>query len=303
MVSTLLVRASESVRLARLAMRNPAARRISRRFVAGETLAEGIAAAQELAAQGRSVSLDLVGEHVTVDDDAEAATRDYEATITAMAEHHIPSGVSIKPSQLGSLLDVDRARARLTGLAEAAGAAELHLTLDMEDSSTTETTIKLVEGLHADGHTHVGCAVQTYLHRTPEDVERLSELGASLRLCKGAYAEPETVAHQDRRAIDDAYARCATALLERGTFPRFATHDHVLIGHIRSEARRIDRSTDDYEFQMLYGVRTDVQQRLVDIGEGLCLYVPFGDAWYAYFVRRLAERPANLWFLVRAMLP
>lgn len=303
MVSTLLVRASENPRLAGIAMRNPAARRIARRFVAGETLQEGIAAAQELVEQGRSVSLDLVGEYVQDETDADHAAGDYQAAIAAMAEHTIPSGVSIKPSQLGSLLDVDRARARLTELAERAGQAGLHVTLDMEDASTTETTIKLVEGLHADGHTHVGCAVQAYLHRTPEDIARLNELGASLRLCKGAYAEPRDVAHHDRATIDEAYAGCATALLEEGTFPRFATHDHRLMGHVRREARRIGRSPTTYEFQMLYGVRPDVEQRLVDIGEGLCIYVPYGAAWYAYFVRRLAERPANLWFLARALLP
>lgn len=303
MVSTILVRASESTRLASLATNNPAARKLSRRFIAGESLDEGIEAARDLAAQGRMVSLDLVGEHVTGDEDADAAAEDYRQTIAAMAQHAIPSGVSIKPSQLGSMLDVDRARMRLTGLAGAAGAAGLHLTLDMEDASTTEITIKLVEALHGEGYTHVGCAVQTALHRTPDDVERLSELGASLRLCKGAYAEDDAIAHTDRDAIDDAYARCATALLERGTFPRFATHDHRLIGHIRAEARRLGTATDAYEFQMLYGVRPDVQQRLIDIGEGLCIYVPFGDAWYAYFVRRLAERPANMMFLVRALLP
>jgi len=303
MVSTILVRASESARLANIATNNPAAGKLARRFIAGETLDEGIAAARELTDRGRTVSLDLVGEHVTGDEDADAAARDYRDTIAAMARHAIPSGVSIKPSQLGSMLDVDRARERLAGLAEAAGAAGLHVTLDMEDAATTEITIKLVEALHGEGHTHVGCAVQTALRRTPDDVERLSELGASLRLCKGAYAEADGIAHTERAAIDDAYAQCATALLERGTFPRFATHDHRLIGHIRTEARRLGAATGDYEFQMLYGVRTDVQQRLIDIGEGLCIYVPFGDAWYAYFVRRLAERPANMVFFARALLP
>ncbi len=301
MVSTLLVRASESERLARFATNNRVARLISRPFIAGSTVAEGIAAARDLVAAGRTVSLDLVGEHVTSETEADRATDGYEATIAAMAEAELRSGVSIKPSQLGTELDVDRARARLTRLAEEAGAADLHVTLDMEDSSTTETTVKLVEALHGDGHTHVGCALQTALHRTPDDVERLNELGASVRLCKGAYAESARIAHQHRGAVDDAFQRCATALLERGTYPRFATHDHQIIGHVRREARRLGRTTDGYEFQMLYGVRTDVQQRLVEIGEHLCIYVPFGEAWYAYFMRRLAERPTNVLFFLRAL--
>lgn len=301
MVSTLLVRASESERLEQLAMRNRIAQMVARRFIAGETLAEGIVAARELIALGRTVSLDLVGEHVTGSAESDAAAGSYIATVEAMAAEALRSGVSVKPSQLGTALDADRARQRLTEVAEAAGAAGLHVTLDMEDASTTETTIALVEALHADGHQHVGCAVQTALHRTPEDVDRLNELGASVRLCKGAYAEEASIAHKDRASIDDAYRRCTTALLARGTYPRFATHDHRLIGFAREEARRLGRATEEYEFQMLYGVRTDVQTRLVDIGEQLCVYVPFGQAWYAYFVRRLAERPANLVFFARML--
>jgi proline dehydrogenase len=301
MLSTLLVRASENRRLEQLATANPLARRIAHRFVAGTTLEQGIAAARQLAETGRVISLDLVGEHVQDEADADAAAVDYESAIAAIASEALPSGVSIKPSQLGSTLSADRARRRLTDLAKAAAAAGAHVTLDMEDSTTTEPTIRLVEALHADGHTHVGCAVQAYLHRTPEDVERLSELGASLRLCKGAYAEGPEVAHQDRDAIDEAYRECTTALLERGTYPRFATHDHRMIGHARREARRLGRGREDYEFQMLYGVRPDLQQRLVDIDETLCIYVPYGEAWYAYFVRRLAERPANLVFFLRAL--
>jgi proline dehydrogenase len=301
MVSTALVRASENERLARLATHNRVAQRVARRFVAGETLAEGIAAAQELTRDGRTVSLDLVGEHVTNEAESDRAARGYLDTIEAMSAEGVPSGVSIKPSQLGTALDADRARERLSRLAVAAAEAGLHVTLDMEDSSTTETTIKLVESLHGEGHAHVGCAVQSYLHRTEDDIERLNDVGASVRLCKGAYAEGSRIAYQDRGAIDAAYERCATALLERGSYPRFATHDHRLIGFVRREARRLGRDTDDYEFQMLFGVRNDVQQRLVDIGERLCVYVPFGEAWYAYFMRRLAERPANLVFFLRML--
>ena len=301
MVSTLLVRASESERLERLATRNRLAQLVAGRFIAGKTLDDGITAAQELVALGRMVSLDLVGEHVTNEAECDQAADAYLDTIEAMAAAALRSGVSVKPSQLGTGLDLSRATERLTKLAETAGSAGLHVTLDMEDASTTEATIELVEALHAEGHPHVGCAVQSYLHRTVEDVERLNELGASVRLCKGAYAESERIAYHDRDSIDASFRRCTTSLLADGTYPRIATHDHRLIGFARQEARRLGRSTDDYEFQMLYGVRTDVQERLVDIGEQLCVYVPFGEAWFAYFMRRLAERPANLVFFARML--
>jgi proline dehydrogenase len=301
MLASLLVRASENRRLERFATGNPLAQRIAHRFVAGVSLEEGLSVARTLDAAGRTISLDLVGEHVDDDASADAAARDYEATLAAIAEHRLPAGVSIKPSQLGSSLSVDQTLRRLTVLAKTAAAAGAHVTLDMEDSGTTETTIALVEALHADGHAHVGCAVQAYLHRTPDDIERLSALGASVRLCKGAYAEGPAVAHQSRDAVDEAYRACTTALLERGTYPRFATHDHRMIAHARREVARLGLARDSYEFQMLYGVRTELQQRLVDSRESLCIYVPFGQAWYAYFVRRLAERPANLVFFLRAL--
>lgn len=307
MVSKLLVRASESDRLQELATDGGVAGRltgrIAHRFIAGEELGDATEVARSLNANGRTVSLDLVGEKVRSDTDADRAASDYEAVIAAMAAHGLRSGISIKPSQLGSAQDLGRTRARLSRLAAAAGAAGLHLTLDMEDATTVEATIDLVELLHGEGHQHVGCAVQTALHRTPDDVARLNTLGASVRLCKGAYAEPASIAHQHREDIDEAYHRCARLLLESGTYPRFATHDHRLIGAIRREARALGRGTDAYEFQMLYGIRTDVQDRLVAIGEHLCIYVPFGNAWYPYFVRRLAERPANIVFFARALLP
>ena len=303
MVSKLLVRASESDRLQEVAMGTSVTRRISRRFIAGERLDDATDAARALVASGRTVSLDLVGERVRSDADADAAATDYQAVIEAMSAEELPSGISVKPSQLGTGLDPDRARQRLTGLAEAAGAAGLHLTLDMEDANTVDPTIDLVTDLHEAGHTHVGCAVQAALHRTLDDIDRLNELGASLRLCKGAYAEAAEISHQRREDIDAAYLAGAERLLRDGTYPRFATHDHQLIGSIRRAARDRGRTTAEYEFQMLYGIRDDVQRRLVGIGEQLCVYLPFGDAWYPYFVRRLAERPANMVFFARALLP
>ena len=301
MVSRLLVRASESARLERLVSSNPLARGLAIRFVAGERLEDGVRVANALADDGLLISLDLVGEHVTDVDAARAAADEQRAAVDAIGAGRLPAGISVKPSQLGSSFAPETCMELLERLAKDADKVGAHVTLDMEDSSTTETTVGLVEALHRAGQRHVGCAVQAYLHRTPADLRRLSTLGASVRLCKGAYAEAPNIALQRNAHVDRAYRECATMLLEHGTYPRFATHDHRIIGFVRREARRLGVTPDAYEFQMLYGVRPDLQQRLVDIGEQVCVYVPFGDAWYAYFVRRLAERPANLLFLLRAL--
>jgi proline dehydrogenase len=172
----------------------------------------------------------------------------------------------------------------------------------MEDSEVTEATIALVEQLQVAGHSYVGCAVQSYLHRTLGDVQRLSTAGASLRLCKGAYAEPAEIAYQSRDQVDAAYARCADYLLQNGHYPRFATHDHRLIAYIRRSAAAAGRRKDDFEFQMLYGIRTKLQDELVAAGYPVRVYVPFGEQWYPYFMRRLAERPANVAFFLRALV-
>jgi proline dehydrogenase len=171
----------------------------------------------------------------------------------------------------------------------------------MEGSDVTEATVAIVERLRQAGHADVGCAVQSYLRRTWADVERLSGAGASLRLCKGAYAEPESVAYQSRGEVDIAYAEAATYLLQHGTYPRIATHDDVLIEHVKRTARRLGKEPGDFEFQMLHGVRASLQDALVADGWRLRVYVPFGHEWYPYFMRRLAERPANLLFFLRAL--
>lgn len=302
MISQLLIHASQDERLGRLITGNPLTRAVAQRFVAGDTLEDGIRAATELHQRGHTVSLDLVGEHVGTTDAADEAAHGYQEAIAALRDRHLAGGISVKPTQLGLTLDPNEAARRLGDIAAAAKTGGFHVTLDMEDSSTTAATVDLVTALHQQGHDHVGCAVQAYLHRTPADVEALSAAGASLRLCKGAYAEPDDVAYKGNSEVDAAYRELASYLLERGTYPRFATHDHRLIGFIRREARRLGRSTDEYEFQMLYGVRPDVQDRLAALGERVCVYVPYGPAWYPYFMRRLAERPANIAFFLRALV-
>ena len=301
MVRTLLIKASESEALRHQIMGRALTRDIAMRFVAGDTLDDGMAASRQLAAGGKTVTLDYLGEAVTDEAEARTAAKAYLEAMTRLEDEGLPAGVSIKPTQMGLGFN-DGLCIELLGEIAAAGehCAE-HVTLDMEGSDVTEDTVALVERLQAAGHGYVGCAVQSYLHRTLADVARLSAAGASLRLCKGAYAEPAEVAYQARDQVDASYARCAEYLLREGTYPRFATHDHRLIRHICKLARTLGKPPTSYEFQMLYGVRPALQDQLVADGYRVRVYVPYGDQWYPYFMRRLAERPANVVFFLRAL--
>ncbi len=302
MPNALLVRASESRRLRALVSGLDVSRSIAMRFIAGETLDDGLRVARELAALGRSVTLDYLGEAVGSEAEAREAQRVVLELLARL--EGLPAGVSVKPTQMGLGSGRDGgalARELLGGIVAAADATGDHVTLDMEGSDVTEATVALVEDLHADGHQAVGCAVQSYLHRTLHDCVRLSEAGASLRLCKGAYAEPPDLAYQSAADVDASWSACADVLLARGTYPRFATHDGRLIDHVRRVAGYLGVERDGFEFQMLYGIRPALQSALVEEGYRLRVYVPFGAEWYPYFMRRLAERPANLAFFLRAL--
>jgi proline dehydrogenase len=297
----LLIRAADNGRLAALARSSPVARQVVDRYIAGETVADGLAAARLLAAGGMTLTLDHVGEFVDSLDQAEHAAEVYRDLLHRIGAAGLPAGVSIKPSQLGLLLDQDAAARLVTDLGTRAADAGVHVTLDMEDHTTTEATVHLVERAQAEGVHTVGCAIQSYLHRTAEDVRHLTAAGASLRLCKGAYAEPEHVAYQRKVEVDRSYLEAARYLLAEGHEPRFATHDHRLIAAIKRSAALLGRHRSTYEFQMLYGIRPELQRALVADGYRLRVYVPFGVQWYPYFMRRLAERPANLTFFLRAL--
>lgn len=299
---TLLIKASESEGLKRQIVSRRITHDIAMRFVAGDTLDEGMAVSRELVARGKSVTLDYLGESVAGEADARAAAKAYVEAAARLGEEGLPAGISVKPSQMGMLFSHDLCVELLTEIAAAGERTCEHLTLDMEASDVTERTVALVEQLQAAGHSYVGCAVQSYLHRTFDDVVRLSKIGASLRLCKGAYAEPAEVAYQSRDTVDSSYARCADYLLREGTYPRFATHDHRLIRYIARSADQAGRSKAEFEFQMLYGVRTQLQDTLIADGYQCRVYVPYGDQWYPYFMRRLAERPANVAFFLRALV-
>jgi proline dehydrogenase len=316
MLRTTLIKASDSALLRGQVMRRSISRRIAYRFVAGETLDDGLATTRALARSGRSVTLDYLGEAVSTEGEARSAAKVYREALDRIGEEALPCGVSVKPTQMGLdfapdlcaelLAEIVAAAERLPDTADAGEAPghDAHVTLDMEGSGVTEQTVALVESLWAAGHRQVGCAVQTYLHRTPGDLARLSSLdpgGASLRLCKGAYAEPPAIAHQAKGDVDRAYRECADQLLQHGRYPRFATHDDAIIDHIRNRAAQLGLERSAFELQMLYGIRTSLQEALVRDGYRMRVYVPFGGQWYPYFMRRLAERPANLVFFLRSL--
>jgi proline dehydrogenase len=202
---------------------------------------------------------------------------------------------------MGLSFDPDLSVELIAEIAAEARRFDGHVNLDMEGSDMTEATVVLCERLRGDGHDNVGCALQSYLHRNHDDVVRLTGTGASLRLIKGAYDEPPSVAYQNAAGVDASYERSMDWLLAHGHYPRIATHDDALIERAKRTAIRLGRSPDDFEFQMLYGVRTALQDDLVAAGWRMRVYIPFGDQWYSYFMRRIAERPANMVFFLRAL--
>ena len=293
-----LIAAGRNRFLERQATTRALPRRIAMRFIAGETLEDGLAAVRAIAAEGKTTTLDFLGEAVTGPDDARAAQRTILEAAACIAEESLPTSLSVKPTQMGLAFDADLAHKLVSQIA---ASTDTRVNLDMEGSNVTEATVALCERLRADGYSNVGCAVQAYLRRIQHDIERLTAAGASLRLTKGAYDEPPHIAFQTSREVDESFARCADWLLANGHYPRIATHDDVLIERVKRTVARLGLSPDDFEFQMLHGVRRDLQDRLVAAGWRLRVYVPFGKQWYPYFMRRIAERPANLVFFLRAV--
>jgi proline dehydrogenase len=262
-------------------------------------LDDAIAAARRLNRSGMSVSLDLLGEEVTSAEEVENARREYEACLHRISEEDIDGNISVKLTQLGLSLDQDLTASTLDQLAKAASALELTITIDMEDSTYTESTIEIYRAAQAK-HGNLGVALQAYLHRTPGDLATLAPEGGHLRLCKGAYVESPEIAFTDKDDVDAAYTRLLEPLMrESRTLPAIATHDPRLIEQTRRLARA--RSAP-FEFQMLYGVALATQRDLAAAGYPLRIYVPYGVRWYPYLVRRLGERPANLMFFLRALL-
>jgi proline dehydrogenase len=274
----------------------------ARRFIAGESTAEAIAAARALEARGLSQTLDYLGESVSTAAAADQATREYLEVIDEVVAAGVGRNVSLKLTQLG--LDLDRVTAidNLRRILEPATTHGFFVRIDMENSPYTEVTLEIFETLWGLGYRNLGVVLQSALRRTPEDLDRVLTIGGRVRLVKGAYKEPASVAHQRKADVDCAYVTLMETLLTRGAFPAIATHDEAIIAHAKAFVAREQIAKDRFEFQMLYGIRRDLQQRLIAQGFRLRLYVPYGTEWYPYFMRRLAERPANLWFVVRNLL-
>lgn len=271
---------------------------LARRFVAGESLDEAVAVAEDLIRAGFEVSLDHLGEHVTHLQEAIHARNDYMACLDRIGAAGLAANISVKLTQLGMGLDDDLAASSLSELAARAADVGTSVTVDMEESEYTDTTIGIYERVQGE-YGNVGIAVQSYLKRTRSDLERLIPLGGHIRLCKGAYAEPEEVAFQSNEDVDAEFDRLLELLMAAAEAkPAIASHDEARIALAK---RLIDDRQSPYEFQMLYGVRGPLQRRLLEDGYPVRIYVPYGAAWYPYLTRRLAERPANTLFFLRAL--
>jgi proline dehydrogenase len=281
----------------RYGMKSPTS--FARRFIAGESVEEAIDAARQVEAAGLLQTLDYLGESVRTLAEADAATRDYLHVIDAVLKAGIERNLSLKLTQLG--LDVDRASAvdNLRRILERA--QDFFVRLDMESSQYTETTLGIFETLWQQNYRNIGVVLQADLHRSEPDAERIMALGARIRLVKGAYREPASVAYPKKSDVDAAYVRLMKRLLSDGTYPAIATHDEAMIQEAQRYATERQIAKDRFEFQMLYGIRRDLQASLVAQGYRVRVYIPFGRQWFPYFMRRLGERPANVGFVLRGI--
>jgi proline dehydrogenase len=273
----------------------------ARRFIAGETIEEAVDVGRALQSRGMLLTLDYLGESVSTIEAAAAAAREYLRLIDVIVSAGIERNLSLKLTQLGVTIDratcVDNLR-RILDPAERHG---FFVRIDMENSPFTDVTLEVFRTMWQQGHRCLGVALQAALYRTPADVDRMNEIGARVRLVKGAYKEPRTVAHQLKPEVDTAYRGLMQRLLDEGTYPAIATHDERLIEDTCDYAERRGIAPDRFEFQMLYGIRRDLQASLVARGYRMRVYVPFGREWFPYFMRRLGERPANVGFVLRGM--
>jgi proline dehydrogenase len=278
--------------------KSSAARKFTKRFVAGDTLEEAAEVISRLAANHYLSSLDHLGENVTSIEQAAEARDAYLLALDPIAANRLPSTISLKLTQMGLDSSEQACLENVRALARRADAAGSRVEIDMESTAYTDRTLRVVEQIAGE----CGCVravIQAYLFRSENDIDRLNRLGIPVRLCKGAYLEPHTAAFAEKPAVDRNYLKLMKTLLDSGIYPALATHDEQIHGEALRYARERGLGKDKFEFQMLYGIRRDLQKRLVDQGYRVRLYVPYGTAWYPYFMRRLAERPANLLFLIR----
>jgi len=276
-------------------------RRMAARFIAGEELEDALKVIRRLNAEGFMVTLDLLGESVQETAEAEAACQAYLRLLDRLAVERLNSHVSVKLTQLGLAIDEGSACRHLSLICECAARHHNFVRVDMEGSAFTEATLRVFRTVSAPRHV-AGIVIQSYLYRSDKDVEELLKCGARIRLVKGAYDEPPAIAYRRKRDVDRSFSRLMEMMLSSGIYHAIATHDERLIAAAQEYARAHDISADHYEFQLLYGIRRHLQRDLLRQGARVRLYVPYGRQWYAYFMRRLAERPANLLFLLRNLL-
>jgi proline dehydrogenase len=298
----LLLRLSESKRLAPLMMHNSASRRVARRFVAGETLDDAVEAARDVNRRLQLASLDLLGENVSDEAGARRAAEGYLAVFDRIAQERLDANVSLKLTQLGLDLSEDLCFELLEKIVAHATNQGNFVRIDMEGSAYTQRTVEIAKRVRAK-YTGVGTVMQAYLYRTEQDVQDLLAAGCRLRLCKGAYKEPPEVAFPKKFDVDANYVKLMKMLLPSGIYHGIATHDPAMIQATKDFAREHNIKRDQFEFQMLYGIRTDLQEKLVRDGFRVRVYIPYGVDWFPYFMRRLAERPANVAFFLRNLLP
>ncbi|MEV6106724.1 proline dehydrogenase family protein [Streptomyces sp. NPDC051940] len=305
MLGPVLLAASRSDRMRKIVAAAPVTKPVVNRFVAGEQLDDAVGAVQDLDARGMEVTLDFLGEDITDPSEALRTRDNYLRLAEALKDAGLGprAEMSVKLSAFGQALTGghDIALANIRPVVEAAAAANTTVTLDMEDHTTVDSTLAILEELRRE-HPQTGAVVQSYLFRTEEDCHQLATSGSRVRLVKGAYKEPATVAFQDKREVDRAYVRCLKILMAGEGYPMIGSHDPRMIAITQEMARRFGRKLDEYEFQMLYGIRESEQERLVAEGHRMRVYVPYGTDWYGYFMRRLAERPANLAFFLRSLV-
>lgn len=288
--------------VAHFVTRNGLSKGFALRFIAGETLDEAMVVTGELNRLGYKVTLDALGEHVRGEAEALRAVATYQQILDRIAEVGLDSTISVKPTMLGLDISEDLCRWNTAAVLERAKQHRIFVRIDMEGSPYTQRTLDLAYALFPDYPDNVGIVLQSYLYRTERDVREAVKRGMPVRLVKGAYAEPATIAYPTKRDVDAAYRRAMELLLDGGTYPAIATQDPTIIEVTKGYAMRMGIDPSRFEFQFMYGIRRDIQTKLVKDGYNVRVYVPYGRQWYPYFMRRMAERPANLLFVMRAVL-
>jgi proline dehydrogenase len=298
MLRNALLYLSSQPRVFNFVRHNRMAKGFASRFVAGETLDAALEAVRQLNAKGITATLDLLGESVRNEKEARESAKAYLGMLDRIQDAKLDANVSAKLTAMGLDISEDLCVANMQDILERARDYKSFVRLDMEGSDYTQKTLDLFyERLYPSFRGNVGIVLQSYLYRTASDVEEANQASARVRLCKGAYKEPAAVAYPEKKDVDDSYLRCMRSLLTKGHYPGIATHDEAIVSATRSFARENDIASDQFEFQMLYGVRRDLQEKLVKEGYRMRVYVPFGTQWYPYLMRRLAERPANVAFI------